>query len=56
MVIFSTGPISICGQGYAFTWVETISNSPDRSSFGFCEFGLYLAHNQDVALKIPGTN
>jgi len=24
--------------------------------FSFCEFGLYLAHSQVFALKIPGTN
>jgi len=40
----------------AFTGVEAISNLPDRFSFSFCEFGLYLAHSRVFALKIPGTN
>ena len=39
---------------YAFTGVETMSNSPDRSSFSFCEIVLYLAHSQVLALKFQG--
>jgi len=41
---------------YAFTGVGIVSNPPDRSSLSFCEFGLYLAHNQVFALKILGIN
>jgi len=41
---------------YAFMEVETISNSSDRSSFGFCEFGLYLAHSQVFALNMLEAN
>jgi len=47
-------PLTTKNDTYAFTGAKIISNSPDRSSFGFCEVSLYLAHSQVFALKIQG--